>query len=102
MPEAYKPPLYLVIQATTDPTPVIPERARGYKYFKLQPRLTNADGTPNVAGNLLFGDALVQSFELTPGTILAEWWPVDHPDDLYVRTVAGSCSVAVVFSDRRS
>lgn len=74
-----------------------------FKFVKIQPRLTNTDGSPNQTANLLYGDQYEQPFELTPGQF-SEWIPVDDLSELYVRVLPGTeadtCTVAWVGSDR--
>jgi hypothetical protein len=74
-----------------------------FAFVKLQPRLTNSDGTPNQAGNVVYGDGTEQTFELVSGQF-SEWIPVDDLHDVYIRVLPGGvanvCTVAWVGSDR--
>jgi hypothetical protein len=91
---------YGKIEATLEAKPLGYGR---FQFVKLQPRLTNSDGTPNQAANVLYGDATEQTFELVSGQF-SEWIPADDLSDIYVRVlpggIANTCTVAWVGSDR--
>ena len=93
-----KAPFYVAVEVGTAAIPVVSDMARSYNYFRIQVRHTNADGSNNTAGNLLYGDSRQQIFELTKGEF-SPWWPCERTDDLYVRVLSGNCTVAAVFSD---
>jgi len=91
-----RPPQFGKIEATAQAQPL---PRHDYKFVKLQVRLTNTDGTPNTAGNILCGDSLRQTFELVPGQF-SEWIPCEDTAQIHIRTLSGVCTVAYLASNR--
>jgi len=77
-----------------------------YKFVKIQVRLTNSDGTANDAGNVVFGDAQAQTFELVSGQA-SEFISLEGVGGLegfYLRVLPGglsnTCTVAYRAADK--
>lgn len=105
MPELTKKPKFGAIDVGTRAVRV---GEGGYKYLRLQNRLTNDDGTPNNA-TIYWGDAGTQPFEIV--NQFTDWIPVEDVGDIYVRAVfpidpntglpvGTSATVAFMASDR--
>lgn len=91
---------YGKMTATLEPQPIGQGR---FKFVKIQVRLTNADGLPNQAANVLYGNATEQTFELVSGQF-SEWIAIDDLNEVYVKVLPGgeadACTIAFCGSDR--
>ncbi len=68
-------------------------------FIKIQNRVTNADESINDK-NIYYGDASVQTVEVQPGDS-SPWLPVAaNASEIYIRTHAGACTIAVTCTNR--
>jgi K+/H+ antiporter YhaU regulatory subunit KhtT len=66
--------------------------AASCKRIKLQNRAVNDDLSVNDK-NIYYGNATVQPYELIPGEE-TDWIPAGDASDLFVKTLAGTCTMA--------